>query len=704
MGVASSKGEIYTLRERATFDEPFPHVLYDATRADGQEHSIFSLIPKSSAQKSLADNLISTWKRYRHPTIADFLEEYEENGIIYVVTERLVPFDMETLTANEVLWSLNNMAEFVYFFGEVSSTVHGFFRRGALFLTPGKELKVSGFFWATKICGGDYGSIDQFKNQWKQELGFDGENLLGMNAYAVDCRSIGLMMEENIERFPNEIRRIIKNWCGKNTIPPSKLLKLDYWENDCFVQYLKYLKELPLKDTLERDEFYKRLRDNISLFDDETQKLKILPQLIYALSFSPSPNLLALILTIGKLLDESKFAIIIVPPLVALFDNKDKNIRLHLLNQIDSLVPFLEKNIVNSQIFTNIISGINDSVTVLKQATIVAMVSLAQFLTQQNMNTLIKGLKQLQLDKDPQIRTNAVICIAKIAKYIDDDSRCQILIYSFSIAARDHYVPSKKAAIAAYKSCIKYFTNIIIATSIIPCIGPLCADNNIDVKNMALSAMQIFIDIIKESDNNENSLEKIDKIQKHQEEIKNHQNNTQTSSFEVKTNKPQLLQESKGKQKSNDLLRKKIFLKNKSNPKPIIQNDILDEEEDLFISDSEIENKEKTKAREMKNIPQKKNQNIIEKNQIQRKKNDSISKNEFNSKNKDINIKNNKYNTNKASIKNNLPIKKDLSKQSSDSDPFPSLEEESEQQNFASDKNIFDDGFNWDEEEDGWGD
>ena len=106
----------------------------------------------------------------------------------------------------------------------------------------------------------------------------------------------------------------------------------------------------------------------------------------------------------------------------------------------------------------------------------------------------------------------------------------------------------------------------------------------------------------------------------------------------------------------------------------------------------------------MKNIPQKKNQNIIEKNQIQRKKNDSISKNEFNSKNKDINIKNNKYNTNKASIKNNLPIKKDLSKQSSDSDPFPSLEEESEQQNFASDKNIFDDGFNWDEEEDGWGD
>ncbi|KAH0785143.1 HEAT repeat protein [Histomonas meleagridis] len=304
-------------------------------------------------------------------------------------------------------------------------------------------------------------------------------------------------MESSIQTFPKSIQKIIRHFQTNTNIPPSKLLSLDYWKTDKFVQYLTYLRELALQDPYDRDSFFKTLIDNIRSFSKETQTYTILPQLISALSFSPTPSLLGPILTIGRLLDEAHFGVIVVPPLVSLFENQDRTLRIHLLNQIDSLVPFLDKNVVNEQIFINIIGGLNDSVPQLRQSTIISMVPLAQFLSMQNMNILIKSLKKLQIDSDPQIRTNSIICIAKIAEFIDPEIRSQTLSSVFSKGTIDPFVPSRKASIAAYKKCKSYFSNIIIATSIIPHLSPLCVDADSGIRISAISTLQMFVDILK---------------------------------------------------------------------------------------------------------------------------------------------------------------------------------------------------------------
>lgn len=499
MGVTGSRVEPYQLLDaRVTINQPIKYTVYDAMcTTDSSECSVFAVEPgQSEIGIALTENFVKSWKVYRHPVIATFIESYEADGIIYIVTERLLDFDSAHLGANEKAWALNNLARLVSFLGEGAGVVHGNLCRGALFLTPGLEVKVSGLHWATQV-GNSSGLIEKFRTQWASTLPFSvdsGEEITPL----FDCRFIANLISEWKSELPKPLLKFEKLWrVSKPKVSVKQFLELEYWENDRFVQYLIFLRELPLKDPLDRDVFLKSLLENIGNFDPETQNVAILPCLISALSYSPTPTLLAPILTIGRNLDERRFGLIVVPPLVSLFENKDRALRIHLLNEIEALVPFLDQNVANGQVFANVIGGLNDSSLQLRQATIIAMAPLAQFLTQENLSVLVRELRRLQIDNDAQIRTNSVICIAKIAAYLSAESRGQILVLCFSKAVIDPYVPARRAAIAAFKNCLKYFTHQIIAQSVIPAVAPLCVDPNQEVKDAALTAVQIFLNVLK---------------------------------------------------------------------------------------------------------------------------------------------------------------------------------------------------------------
>ena len=499
MGVTGSRAEPFLLLEpRVAVAQPLKYTVYDAVcNADGSECSVFKIEPGESEMGiALAANFLRSWKVYRHPVIAPFIESYEENGVTYVVTERLLEFDSESLSVNERAWALNNMARLVSFLSESAHVVHGNLGKGALFLTPGRELKVSGLQWVSAVANAS-GVIEQFRAQWQASLPFKMDTGEEWNEL-FDCQFIGMYLSEWKASIPKPFLKFEKLW--KTSTPKvgaSKFLELEYWENDKFVQYLTFLRELPLKDPFDREVFLKNLLDNIDNFDRETQNVAILPCLISALSYSPTPSLLGPILTIGRNLDEKRFAIMVVPQLVSLFENKDRALRIHLLSEIEALVPFLDQNVANSQIFDNVVGGLNDVSPQLRQATIIAMAPLAQFLTQDHLSVLVRELRRLQIDNDAQIRTNAVICIAKIAGYLDSDTRGQVLAACFAKSVIDPYVPARRAAIAAFKNCLKYFTNYTVAHSVIPAVAPLCVDQNAEVKEAALNALQIFLNVLK---------------------------------------------------------------------------------------------------------------------------------------------------------------------------------------------------------------
>jgi len=536
----------YSLKDEVkTFSGPLMYKMFNGVRnSDQKEVSIFEIKPGSSSlSQALASNMLKMWKSFRHPAIPAFIESYEDNGTQFIVSEKVEVFDRKCFTDNELIWAVHSLVDFLTFLSDSAKAVHGNLVEGSLFMTSGHEICIGGLQW---LSIGEQSPIRVYMNEWKSSSGLnDLEIPDDVPPYAIDAYFVGSMISEWGSKIPRPITKIISKWKQINARmpPPSQLLSNDFWNSDKFSQVLLFLKELPLKDPLEREMFFKGLKDNLHLFSKEMQLNNILSQLLSALSFSPTPAILEPIFALGGSMEGQVFGTRVVPSLISLFESKDRNLRVQLLLQVDSIIPHLDKPTINDKIFVNIIGGMADSVPQLRQATIVSMVPICSQLTISNIRILIRELKRLQSDPDAQIRTNSVICIAKISEYIEEETRSQVLSSAFSKAATDPYHPCRKAAITAYKSTIMYFNNIMIATSCIPSIAKLCVDQNEEVRLASIRLMKQFIDVLWEADAAKLAEVENPPDQKSSQPIKKPEDEPQTEKSKQKTNEKKSLDE-----------------------------------------------------------------------------------------------------------------------------------------------------------------
>ena len=491
---------------------PLTYTLFDGTRvSDSKEFSVFELKPDSSPlQQALAANAVKMWRIFRHPAVSTFIDSYEYEGSTYVVTEKIIPFDASALSESELTWAIYVMADFVAFLdNEKEKPVHGNILEESLFMTHGHELKIAGLHWMTFTSL--EGPINEYYNDWcrcvKQAM---PEPVDGAPSYAIDIRFVAHFIELWEDKLPKVFSKFAKRWMmNTKKIPsPKMFLDLDYWKTDKFMLTILFLRDLPLKDQFDRENFLKNLLDTINIFSIETQEYTILPILISSLSFSQSSSILENILAIGKNMNQESYGKIIIPSILPLFESKDRSIRVHLLSQIDKLIPFFTPKIINDTIFQNIIIGLNDSVVALKAATIIAMVPLAPHLSVNNGKTLLRELKRLQSDQDSSIRCNSVVCLAKIADSIEQEFRIPTLIQCFAKATTDSFGPTRKAAISAYKMCSNYFNQEIIAKSIMPALSPLCVDPNMEIRASAIKSMKDYIEKLSQDVPDESEFEK----------------------------------------------------------------------------------------------------------------------------------------------------------------------------------------------------
>lgn len=490
----------YTLKDKVYESQgSLKTTLYTGTRnSDNAEFSIFEIKEENSSfSQALKANLVKSWKSYRHPSIVQYIDTYEDNGITYIVTEKVEPFKPEEFSSAEKQWCIRCITELIIFM-YTNNAVHGNFLISSFYQTSGHEIRVAGLEWTSYNRSGP---IYDFTSNWEQISGIKIPPESSPK-YSIDCKMLSNIVKEWSNEIARPIVKIAKAWQKTNSsIPePNQLLELDLWESDKFSQMLTFLRELPLKDNLEKDMFFKNLVENESVFSEQMLVNTILPVLAKALSFSPSPSIIPPIFAISKRMDEAEFAAKFVPQIVQLFSNKDVLLRIELLGQIGSIIPFVEKNLANDVIYQNIVGGLSSSHTQLRQATIIAMVPLAGILNSNNMMGLLRLLKNMQSDQDAQIRTNSVICVAKIAEHIDPKFREQTLAQCFGKAAMDTFTPARKAAIAAYKTNIQYFTSVTVATSVIPSISPLCIDAVEDIRIPALRLMLQLVNSLASND------------------------------------------------------------------------------------------------------------------------------------------------------------------------------------------------------------
>jgi hypothetical protein len=485
MWLFRKKAAPYTLStEHWSCTSPISYKLFDCTRnSDKKEFCACEIrFDQSPFQTALGQNAIKNWKAIRHPVIPVFLDSFDDSGATYIITHRLLPFDDAVLSDAELSWAIYVLADFVGFLNDDANAIHGSIGRDSLFMTPGHELKVAGLHWLT--IGGS-GPLIDFASAYSGDPS------------SADLRAIATLANQWRTRLPPTVTRACRRFTTSK-ISARSLLAIDHWKSDKFVQYLLVLRDLALKDEFERESFFRALTENLGTFSKALQVHVILPALMSALSYVQSSSILEVIIGVGEIMEKPEFGSSVVPNLVPLFNNKDRNLRVQLLSQIEKLLPYLSPSQLNDKIFGQIATGLSDAAAPLRAATIVAMCPTAQHLNTQNGRTLLRELKRLQGDPEASIRCNAVICIAKIADTIEQENRAPYLVQAIAKAAGDTAAIARRAAVNAWKSCLSHFSPYVVATAVMPALAPLCADAAIEVKVAAIKLMRHCVDVLSE--------------------------------------------------------------------------------------------------------------------------------------------------------------------------------------------------------------
>jgi len=272
-----------------------------------------------------------------------------------------------------------------------------------------------------------------------------------------------------------------------------------------FVDTLLFLDEFQLKDSSEKQVFFKSLQSNLELFTDDIAKYKILPKLIHTYEYGEAgAHVLIPMFKLGRLLDEDEYQHRIVPCLVKLFSSSDRTTRVKLLERIDEFAPHLKPQIVNDKIYGNLITGFLDTNPAVREATVKAMVTFAEKLNYNNLNMdLMKYLAKLQgSDDQPGIRTNTTICLGKIGCYLDPSHRQRILINAFTRALKDPFPPARMAGVLAMSATQQFYSLIEVANKIVPSLSVLTVDPDKQVREQAFKAIKGFLEKLEKASEN----------------------------------------------------------------------------------------------------------------------------------------------------------------------------------------------------------
>ncbi|XP_031271289.1 probable inactive serine/threonine-protein kinase scy1 [Pistacia vera] len=288
----------------------------------------------------------------------------------------------------------------------------------------------------------------------------------------------------------------------------SKLIENSEYFQNKLVDTIHFMEILNLKDSVEKDTFFRKLPNLAEQLPRQIVLKKLLPLLASALEFgsAAAPALTAL-LKMSSWLSTEEFSVKVLPTIVKLYSSNDRAVRVGLLQHVDQYGESLSAQIVDEQVYPHVATGFSDTSAFLRELTLKSMLVLAPKLSQRTMSgSLLKYLSKLQVDEEPAIRTNTTILLGNIASYLNEGTRKRVLINAFTVRAlRDTFSPARGAGVMALCATSAYYDINEVATRILPNVVVLTIDPDSDVRSKAFQAVDQFLQIVKQHHEKTNS-------------------------------------------------------------------------------------------------------------------------------------------------------------------------------------------------------
>ncbi|KAK7356777.1 hypothetical protein VNO80_16053 [Phaseolus coccineus] len=515
------------------------------SKDDGSPVSIFSLSGSNAQDGHLAAgrNGVKRLRTVRHPNILSFLHSTEIETVdagspkvtIYMVTEpvmllsdKIKELGLEGTQRDEYYaWGLHQIAKAVSFLNNDCKLVHANVCLASVVVTQTLDWKLHAFDVLSEFDGNNETSSGQMLQyawlvgtQYKSmELAkSDWAGIKKSPPWAIDSWGMGCLIYELFSGLKLSKTEELRNTVSipKSLLPdyqrllssvPSRRLNTskliensEYFQNK-LVDTIHFMEILSLKDSVEKDTFFRKLPNLSEQLPQQIVLKKLLPLLASALEYgSASAPALTALLKMGSGLSAEEFRVKVLPTIVKLFISNDRAIRVGLLQHIDQYGESLSAQVVDEQVYPHVATGFSDTSAFLRELTLKSILILAPKLSQRTFSgSLLKHMSRLQVDEEPAIRTNTTILLGNIACYLNEGTRKRVLINAFTVRAlRDTFPPARGAGIMALCATGSYYDITEIATRILPNIVVLTIDPDSDVRSKAFHAVDQFLQMEKQ--------------------------------------------------------------------------------------------------------------------------------------------------------------------------------------------------------------
>lgn len=497
-------------------------------KATGEVFSVFAFDLKngSETQMEMAKASVKRLKTLRHPSILTYVDSLEGDRVIYLVTEYVEPLEARVRSADgddgrwqsNVAWGLYQLTRALSFLNGDCGLAHLNVCLASVFVNQASEWKLGGVEYTCRGAEMDTPPIKiipQLEKYDPPEKNDPGR-LRGGKIWSADMWGLGCLIWEVFNgdltkpaalRSPGKVpKALVPLYCelvGAN--PASRPSPDDFlrrcraargYMNNSFIDTLLFLEEIQIKDVNEKSRFFSTLPQHVDAFPEEICRYKILPQLISAFEFGGAgPAILAPLFKLGKLLSDAEYQKRIVPCVVKLFTSTDRATRAKLLQQMEHFVDHLQPNVLNSQVFPEIVHGFTDTNATIREITVKSILHVAPKLNHNNLNVeLMKHFARLQA-KDPEggIRTNTTVCLGKIAHLLHPETRKKVLVIAFTRAMRDPFPPARTGGILALAATQKFYPLSDVAQRVLPALCQMTVDPEKSVREQTFKAIKGFL-------------------------------------------------------------------------------------------------------------------------------------------------------------------------------------------------------------------
>ncbi|KAK8575785.1 hypothetical protein V6N12_063442 [Hibiscus sabdariffa] len=191
-----------------------------------------------------------------------------------------------------------------------------------------------------------------------------------------------------------------------SSLPSRRLNTSKLIDNSEFFQIkledtIHFMEILSLKDSVERDTFFRKLPTLAEQLHCQIVLNKIFPLLTSALEYgSAAAHALNALLKTGSWLSVEEFYLKVLPTIVKLFASSDRAIRVALLQHIVQYGEPLSAQVVDDQVYPHVATGFSDTSAFLRELTLKSLLLLAPKLSKRNLSgSLLKYLSKLQLNR-----------------------------------------------------------------------------------------------------------------------------------------------------------------------------------------------------------------------------------------------------------------------------------------------------------------